>query len=79
MTDDNDTLELKFLSKEMIDNLTEGEKEVLNNKLGIDLDNTQAFIAVKSQFKETRTRIREIEEKAIKILSKGGDDDPGKA
>ena len=79
MTDENDILELKYLSKEMIENLTEREREVLNDKLGIDLDNTQAFIAVKNQFKETSTRIREIEEKALKILRKGGDDDPGKA
>ena len=79
MTDETDILELKFLSKEMIDNLTDKEREDLENKLGVDLDSTQEFRAVKKQFEDTRKRIREIDKKSLKILNKGGGDTPDKA
>lgn len=79
MTEDKDKPDLKLLTKEIFENLTEREKKVLKERFGIDLEGVTDIDAAKIKFDVTRERIRQIEEKALKMLRKSGGNDPDAA
>ena len=54
--------------EELIENLTEEERDVIENRFGIRLDCVEAAKAVLDSFEETRRRIDETEQRALAKL-----------
>jgi RNA polymerase primary sigma factor len=73
MADDDDSEPRRTLKA-----LSPREREILRKRFGIDIAEDASLEEVERQFKITRARIREIEERAKKKLTPG-DDDPNAA
>jgi len=65
---DNKNEELKKALKEKLSGLTAKETETLRMRFGIDLEGDVTLEEIGNQFDETRKRIKEFEEKALKRL-----------
>jgi RNA polymerase primary sigma factor len=64
--------------RELLDGLTEREKQILRERFGIEIDPTQDMKDLAEQFTLTRERIREIERRAISRF-RDPDDEPSPA
>ena len=76
MSDEEDEENEKKLKtiKELLGGLTPREAEVLKKRFGVELQTDEDLKEIGDQFDVTRKRIKEIENKALKKLSKSRDE-----
>ena len=64
MDDDPDKIEVRRI----LETLSEEETKILKDRLGVDLNDNLSLQELTRQFNVTRSRIREIEERALRKL-----------